>query len=171
MTITFLPLLNLLDRAPWTEESLCSKSDNPDAWFPVSPPKSNDAAILTCHMCPVIGQCAAEAISAKETWGIRAGVFHSGDSRAASRKFEALRAIAESRDVKIPEQAIADQERKELVGMAAVNAARTHCKHGHEFTEESTGYRKESNGVRYRYCRTCHQERHRKTAEQKAASA
>ena len=36
-------------------------------------------------------------------------------------------------------------------GACAVNARKTHCKHGHEFTPENTGTRKDGN----RYCKTC----------------
>ena len=40
---------------------------------------------------------------------------------------------------------------------AGMNAAKTHCKRGHEFTPENT---RESSGVRgpYRVCRACHRE-------------
>lgn len=41
------------------------------------------------------------------------------------------------------------------VGPCAVNAAKTHCKRGHEFTPENTWY--EKNGARH--CRTCQYER------------
>ncbi len=39
-------------------------------------------------------------------------------------------------------------------GPTALNAAKTHCKRGHEFTPENTYYRRDSaNGLRQ--CRTC----------------
>ncbi|MDJ0405849.1 WhiB family transcriptional regulator [Rhodococcus erythropolis] len=158
MTITFLPLLNLLDRAPWTEESLCSKSDNPDAWFPVSTVKSHDAAILTCAMCPVIGQCAAEAVASGETWGIRAGIFHDGSSGVDRRHREALTAIAEANGVKVP-----DPVRTSPIA----NADKTHCKRGHEFTPENT--RTQTNGGRS--CRQCYQIGKRARAEQQKAAS
>lgn len=158
MTITFLPLLNLLDRAPWTEESLCSKSDNPDAWFPVSAVKSHDAAILTCAMCPVIGQCAAEAVASGEAWGIRAGIFHDGSSGADRRHREALTAIAEANGVKVP-----DPVRTSPIA----NADKTHCKRGHEFTPENT--RTQTNGGRS--CRQRYRIGKRARAEQQKAAS
>lgn len=36
------------------------------------------------------------------------------------------------------------------------NRGMTHCKHGHEFTEENTHMQKRRNGTPYRRCRTCH---------------
>jgi hypothetical protein len=39
-------------------------------------------------------------------------------------------------------------------GASAVNAKRTHCAQGHEFTEENTGVRKTGE----RYCRACRRE-------------
>jgi len=45
-------------------------------------------------------------------------------------------------------------------GPTAANAAKTHCKHGHEFTPENTYYRQDSkNGIRQ--CRICIQDRNR----------
>lgn len=38
--------------------------------------------------------------------------------------------------------------------LPAINARKTHCKHGHEFTPENT-YVYEGRGQRYRQCRAC----------------
>lgn len=43
-------------------------------------------------------------------------------------------------------------------GYMANFARRTHCNHGHEFTEENTVYRNGNDGARHRRCRTCHNE-------------
>lgn len=32
----------------------------------------------------------------------------------------------------------------------------THCLHGHEWTEENTGWVRRKNGIKERYCRACH---------------
>lgn len=155
MTTTFLPLLNLLDRAPWTEESLCSKSElDPDAWFPTAGSKSHDPAILTCQMCPVIGQCAAEAVASREMWGIRAGIFHDGSSGENWRHREALTEIAEANGIAI----VATQ----ISANPVANAEKTHCKRGHEFTPENT--RIQSSG--HRSCRQCHRNWKQLRAEQ-----
>lgn len=49
------------------------------------------------------------------------------------------------------------------VGVGAVNAAKTHCVHGHEFTPENTRFNKpfRPTGVVSRACRQCHRERTR----------
>ena len=45
----------------------------------------------------------------------------------------------------------------------------THCKRGHEFTVENTGYQKSKGGGHKRFCRACQRERHRQSyAEAKA---
>lgn len=43
------------------------------------------------------------------------------------------------------------------VGITAREAAQTHCKHGHEFTDENTWLDKHG----WRYCRPCMRQRHR----------
>jgi len=46
------------------------------------------------------------------------------------------------------------------VGFAAVNAQKTHCIHGHEFTPENTRWLSPTR----RYCRACHREDERRRA-------
>jgi hypothetical protein len=53
------------------------------------------------------------------------------------------------------------------VGLTAVNATKTHCKHGHEFTEENTYYRKGRNA---RTCRECARTALRKSRAAKAVA-
>ena len=37
-------------------------------------------------------------------------------------------------------------------------ATRTHCPHGHEYTDENTRYSKQKDGRLFRHCRTCNRE-------------
>ena len=43
-----------------------------------------------------------------------------------------------------------------ITNATAVNARKTHCKHGHEFTEANTLTRRDRNKAPSRRCRTCH---------------
>lgn len=43
----------------------------------------------------------------------------------------------------------------ERVGQARINAAKTHCKNGHEFTPKNTYIATRPNGHKYRICKTC----------------
>lgn len=137
MTNTYLPLLNLLDRKPWTEQALCARSadsdtpHDPDAVFPVKHPKASDPVILTCRACPVSGHCAAEALIVNESWGIRAGYFING--RMSTEQRDALVAIADTEGVIIPDAARTKPSRP----VASVNhPSPTHCKGGHEASQK-----------------------------------
>lgn len=56
------------------------------------------------------------------------------------------------------------------IAPAAVNAAKTHCKHGHAFTPENTRIQTQPSGYPGRACRTCGRERMRaRTARLRAA--
>lgn len=48
---------------------------------------------------------------------------------------------------------------------SAMNALKTHCKRGHEFTPENTGDQRRGGKVVGRACRTCERERMRRNAE------
>jgi hypothetical protein len=52
-------------------------------------------------------------------------------------------------------------------GPTAINAAKTHCIHGHEFTPENTI----TNRLGHRWCRTCHIYRLRRRRRERAAEA
>lgn len=53
------------------------------------------------------------------------------------------------------------------IGPSAVNAAKTHCPRGHEYTAENTGVGHRGSGGN-RYCRTCHREREANRRKEKA---
>ena len=50
---------------------------------------------------------------------------------------------------------------------AALNARKTHCKHGHEFTPENTYVRPDGKG---KHCRACNAERQRRFQQERKAS-
>lgn len=58
-----------------------------------------------------------------------------------------------------------------LRGIAApsINAAKTHCVHGHEFTSDNTYIRPGPRGLPKRYCRECRRRRVREYRQRKAA--
>lgn len=53
------------------------------------------------------------------------------------------------------------------ISFSAVNAAKTHCKHGHEFSEENTYI---APGSGQRRCRICLKEQHRRLAARRKAA-
>lgn len=146
MTITYLPLLNLINRDPWTEQSSCSRAKDPDAWFPTSAAHLRTEPIRICSNCPVIAQCAAEAVSSHEIYGIRAGVYLNGEVGADRLHRDELTAIAEAGGVTIVQPKITHG-----------NAVKTHCKRNHEFTRENT--RIAPNGKRG--CKQCEKQKER----------
>lgn len=48
-----------------------------------------------------------------------------------------------------------------------LHAARTHCKHGHEFTPENTLIRRHPDGHQYRSCRACDRNRMQRNREER----
>jgi hypothetical protein len=51
-------------------------------------------------------------------------------------------------------------------GVTALNARKTHCKHGHEFSEENTAYRPQGG----RSCRTCDRDKLRRRRAARSAA-
>lgn len=166
MNSIYLPLLNVLDRAPWTEGSLCALSKDRDAWFPARRPNAHDPAVLTCQMCPVIGQCAAEALAAGEAWGVRAGIYL--DSMRPAQRRAVLTDIALKYGVAVPGGVDPDHVVQDPNVGSYARTVRTHCSQGHEFTKENTG----QSGHGARYCKTCQARSNKKRrAERRAAGA
>jgi WhiB family redox-sensing transcriptional regulator len=59
-----------LERAAWEAQSLCRQIDS-DLWFPDRPTKySNAAAVAFCLDCPVLLECRAAALEAREEYGV-----------------------------------------------------------------------------------------------------
>lgn len=116
----------------WVVQAACRDAD--PRMFDVISALDADAALSYCKRCPVKEACLQDALDQEVkpdgVWG--------GTTQTERRK---IRRYGSTDPV--PE------------GMAAVNAAKTHCKRGHEFTPENT---RMSNG--HRSCITCREIRY-----------
>lgn len=119
----------------WHLQAACRGIKNPDIFFPHGN-GSTAEALAICAECPVKDLCRQDAIDHNRIgiWG--------GTTRPERR------AVREHREHRPPVQT------GEKVGMAAINAAKTHCKWGHEFTPENTRIYSGK-----RACRTCYKAR------------
>lgn len=111
----------------WMEQAPCRDAD-PDLWFPESMDDGDAAAAReVCRDCPVKETCLEYALERCEPAGIWGGLTPAQRTR---------------RNGRTPKR---ERHRK-----PRSNLARTHCRHGHEYTEENTvwidGFRK---------CRAC----------------
>jgi WhiB family redox-sensing transcriptional regulator len=127
-------------RQGWDEDAACRDSD-PEMFFPDS--MDTDEAIAArsvCRSCPVARECFGFAVTNNIGFGIWGGY-------SPKQRTEAVRA-ARRKSVQDPKP---EKGPRPPGGMAALNAAKTHCKYNHEFTEENTAYYRGR-----RRCITCH---------------
>jgi WhiB family redox-sensing transcriptional regulator len=128
----------------WARQAACREAD--PKLFDATSTQRAQRAVQLCETCPVKDACLQEALDQKvNPEGIWGGTTHL--ERRRIRRYGSLQAAPE--------------------GMAAINAAKTHCKRGHEFTPENTRW---SNG--HRSCRACYNQwlRDRRAATRKAAA-
>ncbi|MFG3340572.1 WhiB family transcriptional regulator [Glycomyces sp. NPDC048151] len=120
----------------WDERAAC-QGMNTEIWFG-SAETTMPLAKLICRRCPVQYECLRAALQVPGTKGVWGGLSETQRSRLTAKTTptgRVTRTVAPG-------------------GMAAVNAAKTHCKYEHEFTEENT--------IVYagkRSCRQCYQDR------------
>jgi len=129
----------------WIKQAAC-RGEDPRLFDAVSALRA-EAALRICKGCPVKEACLKEAlneaVNPDGVWG--------GTTQLERRKLRRHGTLAP-----VPE------------GMAAINAAKTHCKRNHEFTPENTRW---SNG--HRSCKTCYNAwlRKRRKAAREAVAA
>jgi len=126
----------------WHLQAACRGVKNPDIFFPHGN-TATEAAIELCGRCPVRDACRQSAtdLNLWGTWG--------GTTRPERR------AARQNREYRPPQGG--------PFGQAVLNAQKTHCKWGHQFTPENT-----------RWCqgkRSCIACEKRRRAERRAATA
>ncbi|GAA2159199.1 MULTISPECIES: WhiB family transcriptional regulator [Glycomyces] len=131
----------------WMKRAACEDM-NTNMFFP-DKAEDEGPARAVCSQCTVAQQCLQYALAQNTSL---AGIWGNTNKRQRKRIREggtAARPLEQS-------------------GMAAVNAAKTHCKRNHEFTPENTRW---SNG--HRSCRTCYNVwlRKRRQATREAVAA
>lgn len=118
----------------WALQAACAGMDT-EIWF-IESEAAHDLAKSICVRCPVQEACLQAAIEIPGTFGVWGGKTKRQRTRMAA----------------VPRQ----RTKREVApgGMAAINAAKTHCKNNHPFDDENTGW----NGTK-RYCKKCQRER------------
>jgi len=131
---------------PLLEGAACRTHPNPDLWFSEQPADRN-AARNICRACPELGPCREWALAqpASGDTGIVAGMSPGERDRERRERKQAAR-LAELR---------------QRSGMAAVNAAKTHCGIcGEPLSGPNLMITRDRDGGRKRrVCRNCHRRR------------
>jgi WhiB family redox-sensing transcriptional regulator len=124
----------------WYDKATCRGMDT-ELWFTRSE-TALEIATGICLRCPVREACLQSALDTPNTKGVWGGLTEIQRSRLGAKRARTGRG-----GWTVPP-----------AGVSAVNAAKTRCKWGHEFTEENTAI---YGGKRY--CRTCSKRRIKET--------
>lgn len=146
-------LPRLREPLPWMEQAACLGHPNPDIWHPdgkTGPSAATREAIEICRECPVRDACLQHALEVEggghnSRWGIWAGFTPRDRAKMDGGQ------VAPPVPVRRPNG----------------NAAKTHCKWGHEFTPENT-YTHPTTGERR--CRQCVRDRRHASNDGRVAS-
>lgn len=128
----------------WVAQAACRDAD--PRLFDAVATLDAEAALSFCKACPVKEACLQDALDQEvNPDGVWGGTTQT--ERRRIRRYGSTQGVPE--------------------GMAAINAAKTHCKRNHEFTLENTRW---SNG--HRSCRTCYNQwlRDRRRAARQAVA-
>jgi len=124
---------------PWAGQAACRSAD--PKLFDANSNLHAQVALSFCKACPVKEECLQDALDQQANpEGVWGGTTHF--ERRRIRRYGSTETVAE--------------------GMAAINAAKTHCLRNHEYTPENTRWYKGR-----RSCRECYNQRLR---ERRAAS-
>lgn len=120
----------------WYEHAACKGMDT-ELWFGATA-SNMEFAQRVCRDCPVREDCLRAAIETPDTKGMWGGLTEVQRARlgAATNPVERVKKTVKPG------------------GMAAVNAAKTHCKYGHAFDEDNTAVY-----AGKRSCRQCYRDR------------
>lgn len=159
----------------WMHQAACRGMDT-EIWF-IESEAAHDLAKSICVRCPVRDACLQAAIEIPGTFGVWGGktkrqrtVIARGVPR--QRKTHCIRGHEFTEDntrisptngqrvclaceqIRLAQH----RDRKRASGASKLNAHKTHCTHGHEFTPENTGRTKTGK----RFCRECQRDRVRR---------
>ncbi|MDQ2874523.1 MAG: WhiB family transcriptional regulator [Actinomycetota bacterium] len=119
----------------------CRTLGDPSWWFSDSE-SEREAARHICQGCPVLAACRTWALAAPATMGVLGGL--SSSQRVAEKRRRRAAASLASRSPR-----------------AAIEAAKTHCDHGHPFSGANLALRVRPSGSVWRICKRCQADRRR----------